>query len=241
MEFGHWDNATFTERMSISPTGDVGIGAVNSSVKLNVRNIGDGPYIFNVEKSDGTNLFQVQNDGDVVFANASKFSQDGDLTLTSGSAPTIVLDHPLDPAEKQLRFTAVEAPERYTFHSGTVVLNASGAATVTLPDWYEATNTDLRYQLTAIGAPGPNLYIAQKVQNNRFEIAGGTAGMEVSWQVTATRADAAARTHPFEAEAQKAAEHRGRYYTPEAHGRPASLRIKQADDIDNMVRPSDNR
>jgi len=30
-----------------------------------------------------------------------------------------------------------------------------------------------RYQLTALGAPGPNLYIANKVHDNRFKIGGG--------------------------------------------------------------------
>jgi hypothetical protein len=31
------------------------------------------------------------------------------------------------------------------------------------PDWFSALNKDFRYQLTAIGAPGPNLYIAEEI------------------------------------------------------------------------------
>jgi hypothetical protein len=38
--------------------------------------------------------------------------------------------------------------------------------------WFESLNQDFRYQLTAIGAPGPNLHIAAKVQNS-FKMAGG--------------------------------------------------------------------
>ena len=65
-------------------------------------------------------------------------------------------------------------------YNGNVTLNNSGEALVKLPDWFEALNKDFKYQLTAIGAPGPNLYIAEKVSGNRFKIAGGTEGMEVS-------------------------------------------------------------
>ena len=53
-----------------------------------------------------------------------------------------------------------------------------------LPDYFQAFNGDFRYQLTAIGAPGPNLYIAEEISGNRFKIAGGKAGSKVSWQVT---------------------------------------------------------
>jgi hypothetical protein len=61
---------------------------------------------------------------------------------------------------------------------------------VVLPEWFEALNSDFRYQLTAIGAAGPNLHIAQEVSGNRFKVAGGKPGMKVSWQVTGTRRDA---------------------------------------------------
>jgi hypothetical protein len=47
----------------------------------------------------------------------------------------------------------------------------------------KSVNGTFRYQLTAIGAPGPNLYISQEVSNNQFTIAGGEPGMKVSWQV----------------------------------------------------------
>ena len=48
-------------------------------------------------------------------------------------------------------------------NDGVVVLDNKGKAEIQLPDWFGALNKDSRYQLTAIGAPGPNLYIAEKI------------------------------------------------------------------------------
>jgi hypothetical protein len=42
-----------------------------------------------------------------------------------------------------------------------------------LPEYFEELNRDLCYQLSAIGAPAPGLYIAEEVSENRFKIAGG--------------------------------------------------------------------
>jgi hypothetical protein len=47
-------------------------------------------------------------------------------------------------------------------YDGIVVLDNKGKAEIELPDWFGAINKDFRYQLTAIGAPGPNLYIAEE-------------------------------------------------------------------------------
>ncbi len=44
-----------------------------------------------------------------------------------------------------------------------VVLDDKGEAEIELPNWFGALNKDFRYQLTAIGAPGPNLYIAEEI------------------------------------------------------------------------------
>ena len=95
-------------------------------------------------------------------------------------------------------------------YDGVVVLDNKGKAEIELPDWFGILNKDFRYQLTAIGAPGPNLYIAEEISeatntntkyssskraatktenNSRFKIAGGASGMKVSWQVTGIRKD----------------------------------------------------
>jgi hypothetical protein len=50
-------------------------------------------------------------------------------------------------------------------YDGIVVLDHKGKAEIDLPDWFGALNKDFRYQLTAIGAPGPNLYIAEEISD----------------------------------------------------------------------------
>ena len=70
----------------------------------------------------------------------------------------------------------------------------SGEATVVLPDYFEALNEDFRYQLTCVGGFA-NVYIADKVNNNQFKIAGGAKDLEVSWQVTGVRHDKQALEH----------------------------------------------
>lgn len=60
---------------------------------------------------------------------------------------------------------------------------------VELPAWFEALNGDYRYQLTPIGDAAP-LYVAAEVADNGFRIAGGRAGLKLSWQVTGVRRDA---------------------------------------------------
>ncbi len=115
--------------------------------------------------------------------------------LLQATAKDFRIDHPLDPENKYLTHTSVESPDMKTVYDGVVLLNDHGESGVELPEWFQALNGDFRYQLTAIGAPAPDLYIAEEIQNNRFRIAGGTAGMKVSWQVTGIRHDAWAQEH----------------------------------------------
>lgn len=128
------------------------------------------------------------------------------------------IDHPLDPANKYLNHSFVESPDMKNIYDGVTTLDASGAAVVELPAWFEALNQDFRYQLTAIGAPGPNLYIAQEIKDNRFTIAGGAPGMKVSWQVTGIRHDPYAEANRIPVEQDKTAEERGSYIYPAGYG-----------------------
>lgn len=130
------------------------------------------------------------------------------------------IDHPLDPENQYLNHSFVESPDMKNVYDGVVELDANGEAWVELPTWFEALNKDFRYQLTPIGAPGPNLYIAQEIQNNRFQIAGGRPGMKVSWQVTGIRHDPYAEAHPIPVEDEKPPEERGTYLYPVEHGMP---------------------
>ena len=81
----------------------------------------------------------------------------GNLEKAGGS---FKIDHPLDPAKKYLHHSFVESPDMKNVYDGIVVLDRKGKAEIELPNWFGALNKDFRYQLTAIGAPGPNLYIA---------------------------------------------------------------------------------
>ncbi len=75
------------------------------------------------------------------------------------------IDHPLDPANKYLSHSFVESPDMKNIYDGVVVLDNKGEAEIELPDWFGALNKDFCYQLTAIGAPGPNLYIAKEISD----------------------------------------------------------------------------
>jgi hypothetical protein len=138
-------------------------------------------------------------------------------TLSKGGG-SFKIDHPLDPANKYLSHSFVESPDMMNIYNGLVTLDAHGRATVEMPDWFEALNSDFRYQLTAIGAPGPNLYIAKEIDGNHFSIAGGKPGMKVSWQVTGIRQDAWANAHRIPVEEDKPANERGYYLHPDLYG-----------------------
>jgi trimeric autotransporter adhesin len=130
------------------------------------------------------------------------------------------IDHPLDPTNKYLKHSVIESSEVLNQYSGNAVLDAKGEARVEFPAWFEAINIDFRYQLTAVGAPGPNLYVAEEVKDNAFKIAGGTPGTKVSWQVTARRNDPYMRAHPYVVEQDKPENERGYYTDPSLYGAP---------------------
>jgi len=147
----------------------------------------------------------------------------GAITYGKGD---IKIDHPLDPENKTLTYASISSDQMSNIHHGNVLLNKEGNAEVILPEWFEAANTDFRYQLTAIGAPGPNLYIAKKISGNRFTISGGTSGMEVSWQVTGIRNDSYAKANPVINETEKRSNEKGYYLHPEAYGQPQDKGIE---------------
>jgi len=160
----------------------------------------------------------------------------GNLSV-SGSKP-FKIDHPLDPAGRYLYHFAQEGPEVQNVYNGVITLDANGEAVVALPAYFSALNAGpFRYQLTPIGAPMPNLHIAQKIQDNAFKIAGGVPGMEVSWEVTAVRNDPYLRDHPARAEVDKPAGERGTYLYPEGYGQPRELGLDYQRNRDLLERP----
>jgi len=153
---------------------------------------------------------------------SSAVSITGNLNATG--TKNFRIDHPLDPANKYLTHAAIESSEVLNLYSGNAILDDSGEAVVQLPEWFEAINKDFRYQLTPIGAPGRDLYVAEEISGGHFRIAGGKPGGRVSWQVTGVRNDAWEKAYPMVVEADKGAD-RGHYLTPELYGAPASARI----------------
>jgi hypothetical protein len=175
---------------------------------------------------------------------------DGDVRITgyiSKGGGGFKIDHPLDPANKYLYHSFVESPDMKNVYDGVVMLDNKGKAEIELPNWFGALNKDFRYQLTAIGAPGPNLYIAEEIsdkttnytsnnkKNSRFKIAGGTSGMKVSWQVTGIRKDPWANANRIEVEDDKPAKERGYYLHLDLYGQPKEKGIS------HLLFPEDRR
>ncbi|MCA9294682.1 MAG: hypothetical protein KDA20_12805, partial [Phycisphaerales bacterium] len=138
----------------------------------------------------------------------------------SKNAGAFKIDHPLDPTNKFLIHSFVESPDMMNIYNGVATFDNSGIAEVELPEYFEALNRDYRYQLTAIGAPMPDLFIAQEVASNTFVIGGGLPGKRVSWEVTGIRQDAYANANRLINEVDKQGDELGRYLNPEAFGRP---------------------
>ena len=176
----------------------------------------------NVNAANTSDALQVVTNSS---GNAARFTGNvvvnGNLTVSGTVAKgggTFKIDHPLDPKNQYLYHSFVESDQMMNIYDGIVTLNAKGEATVTMPKWFEALNRDFRYQLTAIGAPGPGLYIAEEISGNRFRIAGGTPGMKVSWQVAGVRHDAYAEKNRIQVEVAKPEGERGTYLHPDAFG-----------------------
>jgi hypothetical protein len=95
---------------------------------------------------------------------------EGHVIVTGGinkAGDSIRIDDPLDPANKFLSHLSVQSPDMMNIYNGNAITNASGYATVTLPDYFEALNKDFRYQLTVIGQFAQAI-VEKRIENNRF-------------------------------------------------------------------------
>jgi hypothetical protein len=205
-------NNTSQQPIYLNPNGIVGVGTVSPdpTYQLTVGTYGD---------SGSAVGLKVEGNGFV----RSFLGVGGDLLVYGNK--NFRIDHPTDPANKYLKHAAIESSEVLNMYTGNVRLDVKGEAAVQFPSWFDAINADYRYQLTAVGAPGPNLYIAREIENNVFHIAGGSPGMKVSWQVTCLRNDPYMKAHPFVVEEDKPADEIGYYSHPELYGQPAEKRI----------------
>jgi len=209
-----------------------------------------GAAVYGVSTAaDGNGILAEANTGTEAFAIWGKSTNgeaghftgkvvvNGDLDVLgtlSKDAGAFKIDHPLDPANKYLYHSFVESPDMMNIYNGNITLDANGEATITMPRWFSALNREFRYQLTAIGAPGPNLYIAEEMKGNRFRVAGGTPGMKVSWQVTGIRKDAYAEAHRIPVEEEKPEKERGSYLHPKLYGQSEEKGLEWAQHPEKM-------
>ncbi len=166
--------------------------------------------------SDGVGVYGT----DAAGGNFGVFSN-GNMGAT-GTKP-FVIDHPADPANKELRHFSIESNEVLNVYRGNVVLNNQGKATIQLPDYFHLINANFSYVLTPIGAPA-QVYVLQKIdENGQFVIAGGNPGQEISWYVYAERNDPYLQKYPQAKQVvlEKAPKIKGKYYRPELYGQPA--------------------
>lgn len=138
------------------------------------------------------------------------------------------IDHPGDPEHKYLSHSFVESSEMKNIYDGTIILDAQGEAEVSLPPWFDALNTEFRYQLTPIGDSSPNLHIATEISKRHFKIAGGKPDMKVCWQVTGIRQDAWAKAHRIPVEHDKPEQEQSYYRHPEFYGKADEKGILRA-------------
>ena len=182
---------------------EAGIGTLGS---------GSGTTVFHVDTSSASftvpsfNINAPSGQTASIVLNGN-VSINGSLSKPGGS---FKIDYPLDPENKYLYHSFVESPDMMNIYNGVVTLDARGQAWIQMPDWFEALNMDFRYQLTAMGRPAPNLYIAREINGNRFKVAGGRPHGKVSWQVTGIRHDAYANAHRIPLVVDKTGAERGK-------------------------------
>lgn len=188
-----------------------------------------GPLTANASGVGGVGFVGVVGQtSDLANGGAGIFSMDD---VVAAGTKNFRIDHPLDPENKYLNHFSIESNEVLNIYRGTVTCDATGNAVIVLPDYVSAININFSYQLTPIGAFA-GLFIAKKMENGTFSIAGAQPGMEVSWQLTGTRNDAYMRNRPNagQVEVEKRSADKGKYLQPEYHNQPASKSIFKMND-----------
>jgi hypothetical protein len=217
---GYFGVQGFTE----NPNGAGVQGQASSSASgapgvLGVSN-GSGPAVLGKNFGSGSAIYGQSLGSGYAGRFTGTVVVEGNLVVTGGvvkGGGSFRIDHPLDPANKFLSHSFVESPDMMNFYNGNVTTDASGSATVTLPDYFAALNRDYRYQLTVLGQFAQAI-VSRKIAGNRFEIGTDKPGVEVSWQVTGIRQDAYAQANPIVVEEAKPAEEQGLYLFPAGFG-----------------------
>lgn len=201
-----------------------------------------GAGVFGVTNSEsgiGVSAFALNENGTSVALQAASESSSGYAGVFLGrvdvqghlskAGGSFKIDHPLDPANKYLYHSFVESPDMKNIYDGVVITDARGYATIVMPDWFDALNTDFRYQLTTIDTGDSRGFVMAKVvdeiRNGVFRIRTSEPRTKVSWQVTGIRNDAYARAHRIPTEVDKSEEERGYYLYPIEQGKAKELGI----------------
>jgi hypothetical protein len=196
-----------------SPGNDGGPGVVGTGGNGSVG--GDGVVAYGGSGSVDGGFALYAQAGSGLDAGAGAFYGHVDVIgALSKSSGSFKIDHPLDPANKYLYHSFVESPDMKNIYDGNVTTDGSGTAVVTMPAWFEALNTDFRYQLTVIGQFAQAI-VASEMNNGSFTIKTSKPGVEVSWQVTGIRQDAWANAHRIQVEVEKSPRDQGHYLHPE--------------------------
>ncbi|MDY0216343.1 MAG: hypothetical protein RBS19_05255 [Bacteroidales bacterium] len=143
-------------------------------------------------------------------------------SFSANGTKAFIIDHPADPENKFLKHFCIESNEVLNMYRGTVSLNDLGEAIVTLPAYFNDININFSYQLTAVGASMPNLYVKSEIgSDNSFVLSGGVANAKVSWTVYTERNDKLMQNNPEmkNSEPVKEGKYKGKYCSPEYYGK----------------------
>jgi hypothetical protein len=221
------------DSVGVNTTAPLGqLGAVSTHTAVSGVNTADGLFVSGVYGEGQTGVFaNGRNVG--VFASGSQsgitaassglagqFFGDVNITGTlSKGGGGFRIDHPLDPEHKYLSHSFVESPEMLNVYRGTVTTNASGGATIELPNYVEALNTDFSYHLTPVGGLA-QAAVTETIDGNRFSVVSDPPGATLSWLVLGVRADPWAVAHRIAAEEDKDPADRGYFLHPDERDQP---------------------
>ncbi len=196
-------------------------GAPLSNFGANEGMVGNGTYSGATGIGQGAGSIGVLGHNTTATGMAAVFAH-GDMTAIGVKPFTI--DHPTDPENKMLKHFSIESDEVLNVYRGTTVFDVNGEADVNLPDYFASINVNYSYQLTAVGAAMPNLYVAEEVSGNTFKVAGGITGKKVSWTVFANRNDAYVKANPerIKPEVNKTGDLKGKYLDHKSWSQPDS-------------------
>ena len=201
-----------------------------------------GQYNGTGSNSDGTGVKGIalanSGRGYGVYGQGNRYGLYSNGNTGASGTKAFVIDHPLDPENKILKHYSIESPEVLNLYRGNIVLDNSGTASINLPDYFIAINTNFSYTLTAIGVPSPNLFILKEIdQYGQFIISGGNPNQKISWVVYAERNDLYLRKYPESksVEVQKDSELKGKYIRPELFNQPAEKGMFYTSENRNII------